>query len=225
MTIDTLFFDLDGTLTDNYPGISSCIVHALSHLGAEVPDETALRACVGPPLRSSFGRFLATNDPARIEQAIVHYRERFDVTGWHENVPYPGIDNALGKLAQRGFRMLVCTSKPQRYADRIIDHFGLARYFSAVYGADLAGTLDDKRRLLAHALAERDIEPARAAMIGDRALDMQAAGANRMRGIGVLYGYGSREELQDAHATVLCASVDLLPEAICAAMARGTTVD
>ena len=214
MTIGALFFDLDGTLTDNYPGISTCIVHALTRLGIAAPDEAALRACVGPPLRSSFSRFLATSEADRIEQAMLHYRERFEVTGWQENTPYPGIAPALETLAGRGFRMFVCTSKPQRYADRIVEHFELRRYFSAVYGPDLAGSLDDKRKLLAHALAERRIDPSQALMIGDRAHDMHAAHANQMPGLGVLYGYGSREELLEAGASALCDSVDALPAAI-----------
>jgi phosphoglycolate phosphatase len=214
MTIDTLFFDLDGTLTDNYAGISACIVHALARLGEQAPDEAALRRCVGPPLRSSFGRFLATEDAARIEQAIAHYRERFEVLGWQENAPYPGIDAALEALAAKGFRMFVCTSKLQPYAQRIVDHFALGRFFSRVYGADDAGTLDDKRKLLAHALAEERIDPAGALMIGDRAQDMLAAKVNRLAGLGVLYGYGSREELVEAGASALCASVADLPDAI-----------
>ena len=213
--IDTLFFDLDGTLTDNYAGISACIVHALARLGVSgVPDEAALRACVGPPLRASFGRFLATDEAARIEQAVVHYRERFETTGWRENAPYPQIGEALEALANRGFRMFVCTSKPQRYAARIVEHFELARYFEAVYGPDLAGAMDDKRKLLAHALAERRIDPARAIMIGDRAQDMLAASAARVAGLGVLYGYGSTGELLAAGASALCDSVDALPGAI-----------
>jgi len=212
--IDTLVFDLDGTLTDNYAGISACITHALVRLGAAVPDEARLRACVGPPLRASFREFLATDEPAHIEQAIAHYRERFDVHGWQENVPYAGIEQALQRLAADGYRMLVCTSKPQRYADRIVEHFGLRPFFEAVHGPDLAGALDDKRALLAHAIGERGIDPARALMIGDRAQDMRAAGANGVRGLGVLYGYGSREELLGAGAAALCATVDALPAAI-----------
>src|SRR5258706_12807534 len=112
--LDSLFFDLDGTLTDNYAGISACIVHALARFGTTAPDVTALRACVGPPLRASFARLLATEDPARIEEALAHYRVRFEATGWQENAPYPGIDIALAALWARGFRAFVCTSKPQR---------------------------------------------------------------------------------------------------------------
>ena len=213
--IDTLFFDLDGTLTDNYAGISACIIHALSRLGVgAMPDEAALRACVGPPLRSSFGRFLATDESERIERAISHYRERFEVSGWQENIPYPRIGDALGSLADRGFRMFVCTSKPLRYAERIVDHFELSRYFEAVYGPDLSGAMDDKRKLLAHALAERSIEAERAIMIGDRAQDMLAARATQVTGLGVLYGYGSTAELLEAGAAALCESVVMLPGAI-----------
>lgn len=215
-SIDTLVFDLDGTLTDNYAGISACITHALVTLGAKVPDEARLRACVGPPLRASFREFLATEEQAHIEQAILHYRERFEIHGWKENVPYAGIEAALQRLSADGFRMLVCTSKPQRYADRIVEHFGLRSFFEGVHGPDLAGTLDDKRALLAHAIAKARIDPARALMIGDRAQDMRAAGANRVRGLGVLYGYGSRDELLDAGAAALCETVDALPSAIAA---------
>jgi phosphoglycolate phosphatase len=214
--IDTLVFDLDGTLTDNYAGISACITHALVTLGAAVPDEARLRACVGPPLRASFREFLGTEESAHIEQAIFHYRERFDIHGWQENVPYAGIEAALQRLAADGFRMLVCTSKPQRYADRIVEHFGLRRYFEGVHGPDLAGALDDKRTLLAHAIVERGIDPSRALMIGDRAQDMRAAAANGVRGLGVLYGYGSRDELLDAGADALCESVEALPAAVAA---------
>ena len=212
---DTLFFDLDGTLTDNYAGISSCIVHALTRLGAAtIPGEAELRACVGPPLRSSFGRLLATGETERIEQAIVHYRERFEATGWRENALYPGIGEALRTLADRGLRLFVCTAKPQRYAERIIAHFELSRYFESVYGPDLGGAMDDKRKLLVHAIGERGIDRGRTVMIGDRAQDMLAARAAEVTGLGVLYGYGSTEELLESGAAALCDSVARLPDAI-----------
>ena len=137
MTAPDLLFDLDGTLTDNYTGIAASIRHALARLGADAPDDAALRRCVGPPLRATFARLLATDDVAAIERAIVHYRERFADVGWRENVPYPGIDEALAALGAAGARLFVCTAKPQPYAVRIVEHFGLARHFAGVYGADL----------------------------------------------------------------------------------------
>jgi len=220
--IDTLFFDLDGTLTDNYAGISNCIVHALAQLGEPAPDAAALHACIGPPLRQNFARLLGTADGGLIERALALYRERFDVAGWLENDPYPRIHDALGALAGQDFRLFVCTSKPQRYAERIIDHFELRQFFSAVYGPDLGGRLDDKRDLLRHAVSEQRITAARALMIGDRAQDMRAARSNRMGALGVLYGYGSSEELTGAGAHSLCAEVAALPAAVALCNGRNT---
>ena len=218
-TIDTLFFDLDGTLTDNYEGIAGCIVHALAGLDKAAPATAELQACIGPPLRHNFARLLQTDDSAMIERALALYRERFDVDGWRENIPYPGIHDVLRTLADRGFRMFVCTSKPHRYATRIVEHFELEPFFEEVYGPDLAGKLDDTRDLLKHAIAEhansaRAIDPAHSVMIGDRAQDIRAGLASNMRTLGVLYGYGSAGELADAGANGLCATVDALVESI-----------
>ena len=220
--IDTLFFDLDGTLTDNYPGIAGCIVHALAQLGRPPPDTAALHACIGPRLRQNFSRLLGTTDTGKIEGALALYRERFEVTGWRENEPYPQIRDALATLVERNFRLLVCTSKPQRYADRIIDHFELRQFFSAVYGPDLAGSLDDKRDLLRHAVSAQRVPVAQALMIGDRAQDMRAARSNRMSALGVLYGYGTSEELTGAGADALCAEVAALPAAVAGCCGRNT---
>ena len=198
----TLLFDLDGTLTDNYAGIAASIGHALSRLGAAVPGETTLRGCVGPPLRESFGRLLVTADPARIELAIALYRERYSSIGWRENLVYEGIDRALEELGSRGARMFICTAKPLPFARRIVENFGLDRHFEDIYGAELDGRRDDKSQLLAHLLAREGIAPADAVMIGDRAGDVNAARANGVAAVGVLWGYGSREELVAADRIV-----------------------
>ena len=195
-----LLFDLDGTLTDNYAGIAACIRHALCELGAPDPGAESLKRCMGPPLRESFSSLLDTTDSGRIEQALVHYRTRYRDVGWRENVPYDGIDAALGALAARGERLILCTSKPAVYARRILAHFRLDRHFSAQYGADLAGTLDDKRTLMAHIVAHEDLAPAACTMIGDRHHDLRAARAHGVRAVGVLWGFGSRDELAGADA-------------------------
>ena len=122
----TLLFDLDGTLTDNYLGIARSILHALERLGADAPDEATLRRCVGPPLRVSFAALLDTDEPAAIEQAIALYRERFADLGWRENVVYDGIPEALAALAATARRIYLCTSKPEVYARRIVNLFGLS---------------------------------------------------------------------------------------------------
>ena len=194
----TLIFDLDGTLSDNYEGIANCIRHALARLGASDPGEHELRRCVGPPLRESFARLIDDAVPARIESAIDAYRERFSDVGWQENVLYPGVSEALATLAATGARLHVCTSKPQVFAARIISHFGFDAHFTSVHGADLAGTLDDKGKLLAHLVAIEKLHPGQCIMIGDRHHDMRAARMNATRAVGVLWGYGEKEELVDA---------------------------
>jgi len=202
MRSQVLLFDLDGTLTDNYAGIAASIRHALMRLGAAEPSDEHLRGCVGPPLRGTFARLLETVERDVIERAIAHYRERFAELGWRENVAYPGIEEALRALRTAGARLMVCTAKPQVYAERIVAHFGFDAHMAAVYGADLAGELDDKGKLIAHLLTREAIDPADATMIGDRAHDIRAAHANRLRAVGVLWGYGTAEELCAADALV-----------------------
>jgi len=196
-----VLLDLDGTISDNYPGISRSIAHALERLGVAPATEAHLRACVGPPLRESFRRLLATDDAGLVERAIGFYRERFAEVGWQENVVYPGIAEALPGLAASS-SLYVCTAKPDLFARRIIERLGFAGHFTAIYGADLAGRLDDKADLLAHLAQEQGIDPTTAVMVGDRAHDIRAARRNGARAIGVLWGYGSAEELAEADALV-----------------------
>ena len=202
MRMRTLLFDLDGTLTDNYAGIAASIGHALERLGMPPPQDAALHTCVGPPLRETFARLLDSGDTALIERAVAHYRERFADVGWRENVAYEGIADSLAALAARGAIMYVCTAKPETFARRIVDHFGFAPHFRAVYGADFAGRFDDKSALMSHLIATEAVDRTAAAMIGDRHHDIRAARANGVRAIGVLWGYGSREELADADRLV-----------------------
>jgi len=167
-------------------------------LGAPDPGDAELRRCIGPPLRETFARLIEAADATRVEQAIDAYRERYSELGWRENVAYPGVGAALEALAGMRTKLFVCTSKPEAFAVRIVAHFGFDAFIARVYGADLAGTLDDKRKLLAHLIATESLDPSGCAMIGDRHHDIRAAHANGTRAIGVLWGYGSREELAGA---------------------------
>jgi phosphoglycolate phosphatase len=169
---------------------------------------------VGPPLRSSFARLLATDDRARIEDAIAHYRARYAETGWRENTMYAGIAGIVARLAASGTTLVLCTSKPQPYAERIVAYFGLATHLAGVYGADLAGTLDDKAALVARLLDRERLDARLCTMIGDREHDVRAAHANGVRAVGVLWGYGSREELEDAGADAIARTPDELPEVV-----------
>lgn len=199
--VSTVLLDLDGTICDNYLGISRSIAHALRCLDAEPVADDVLRSCVGPPLRESFRRLLATDDPARIELAVDFYRERFADAGWQENTVYEGVADALPALASR-WPLFLCTAKPAVFARRIIERLRFAPHFEGVYGADLAGTFDDKAALLAHLAREELIDPTAAVMVGDRAHDIRAARRNGARAVGVLWGYGSPEELAEADALI-----------------------
>jgi phosphoglycolate phosphatase len=202
--MEAIYFDLDGTLTDPKIGITGCIQYALDKLGQAVPTRDELTWCIGPPLRASFKTMLGRDD--LVEHAIVLYRERFADVGLYENGVYAGIEDTLSALRQSGRRLFVATSKPLIYAERIVDHFAMRHYFERVFGPELDGTRSDKTELLRHALAVTGAQPSRAAMIGDRRHDMIGARNNAMSAIGVLYGYGSEEELIAAGADHVCAS-------------------
>jgi phosphoglycolate phosphatase len=203
-TEPTLFFDLDGTLTDPKPGITGSIQYALEKLGREVPSQDELAWCIGPPLRASFVTLLGGEEHA--DRGVELYRERFGVVGLFENSVYPEIEGVLTKLSQSGFRMFVATSKPHVFARRIIDHFALNSHFERVFGSELDGTRVHKTDLIAYALEQTDVDAARTLMIGDRSHDILGAKANGIDAIGVTYGYGSREELIAAGARHLCDS-------------------
>ena len=205
MNPDTIFFDLDGTLTDPKPGITRSIQYALHQLDqSTIPTEDQLTWCIGPPLRASFVKLLGGE--ASADLAVSLYRERFSEVGLYENSVYAGIRDVLGALRSSGRRLFVATSKAHVFADRIIDHFDLRDHFDHVFGAELDGTRVDKSDLLAHALRTTAVDPSRALMIGDRSHDMVGAKNNGITGIGVLYGYGGRDELIAAGALQLCAA-------------------
>ena len=201
MKVNTLFFDLDGTLTDSRPGIVRSIQHALNLLDHPVPAEKDLLWCIGPPLRESFSILLDGEE--RIDQALVLYRERFSEVGLFENRIYAGIEGALTELRAADMQLHVVTSKPLVFAERIVEHFGLGGFFGQVFGAELSGERSDKTELIAHALKVSGTAAAGVVMVGDRSHDMLGALNNGLRGIGVLYGYGSKRELQAAGAEVM----------------------
>src|SRR6266567_4836525 len=151
MTLDAIYFDLDGTRTDPKPGITRSIQHALQKLDhPAIPSEDELTWCIGPPLRASFVRILGAEDHA--DRAVSLYRERFSDIGLYENAVYDGISEVLTKLGQAGHRMFVATSKPHVFAKRIVEHFGLRVHFEYVFGSELDGRRVDKSHLLEYAL-------------------------------------------------------------------------
>jgi len=195
-----LFLDLDGTVTDSREGIVRCLSHALQTLEKPIPADGALQGCIGSPLARVFETLLGTTDEGIVRAAIAIYRERFSSIGILENRVYPDIPSALSVLVDHGFTLCLVTSKPTVFARRILDHFGLSRYFMQIYGPDLDDTMHSKATLIRRALETERLAPGTALMIGDRRDDIEGAAANGMRAIGVAWGYGSREELEGAGA-------------------------
>jgi phosphoglycolate phosphatase len=207
---NVLLFDLDGTLTDPRPGIVGCIRFALDQLTIACPGDDVLAGYIGPPMRATFATLLGTTEAQRIEEAMAFYRQRFAETGLFENHVYDGVPAMLERTGRAAAAMYVATSKPGVYAERIVKHFGLSGHFRKVYGPELDGRYDDKAELLAHLLAAERVAPKMTVMIGDRAADIRAARANGLQSIGVLWGYGSEQELVDAGADILCRTPQIL---------------
>lgn len=191
-----ILFDLDGTLTDPYQGITKSIAHALKTMGQNPPQQKDLKWCIGPPLEKSLAKLMETDDKQNIQKTISIYRERFSSIGLFENEVYPNIHQLLKKLQADKHHLYVATSKPTVYAKKIIEHFKLNQYFIEVYGSELDGTRSNKVELLSYILRKERISPKHTCMIGDRKYDMKAAEANGIHGIGVLWGYGSIDELK-----------------------------
>ncbi len=203
-----LLFDLDGTLTDPKEGITRSVAYALSKLGIEITDMDTLLPFIGPPLKEMFVEYagLPESDALR---AVEYYRERFQETGIFENILYDGIPELLAKLKGAGKKILLATSKPEVFAKRILEHFSLTSYFDFIGGSTLDHTRDRKEEVIRYVMGCTGItDPGRAVMIGDREHDVLGAKVCGMEAIGVLYGYGSREELELAGAAGI--ATDLL---------------
>ena len=209
-----ILIDLDGTLTESFEGITRCIQHALVALGRTAPPAESLRWCIGPPLKKSFALLLGPDGESLADAALMKYRERFGTVGLFENRIYPGIEAALEQLRKNGHTLHVATSKPTVFAEKIVAHFQLSKYFHSVAGSEFDGTRGDKTSLIAHILTSHGIPSDNALMIGDREHDMTGARQNGVRGIGVLWGYGSREELEAAGAHICVQSPSELPETV-----------
>lgn len=200
---DYFLFDLDGTLTDPGLGITNSVAYALEKYGITVEDRRELYPFIGPPLRQSFSEFYGF-DEEKTKEAVAFYREYFSEKGLFENEVYEGIPEVLSQLKQAGKKLLVATSKPEEFTNRILEHFGLAEYFDFVAGATMDETRNEKADIIAYALKQiADADPSKIVMIGDRKFDILGARENGIDSIGVLYGYGSRAELEEAQATFI----------------------
>ena len=204
-----IFFDLDGTLTDPAQGITNSFIHALKYFGREIPSYEELCNLIGPPLPYSFETILGF-PKEKVMEAVAKYREYFATKGLYENSVYPGIPELLQTLKANGKHLVVATSKPEEYSIKIIDHFGLSKYFDFVCGSLMDESRSKKSEVIAYALqrcALGEDDKSRVLMVGDRFHDIEGAQQNGLKSCGVLFGYGSREELEEAGADYIVKDV------------------
>ena len=201
-------FDLDGTLTDPFEGITNSVVHALKKYNIEVEDKKHLGVFIGPPRVESFMKYYGFTE-AEAKNAVEVYREHFGTKGLFENELYEGIPQLLERLKSEGKTVIMATSKPEVYARQIAEHFDIAKYFDYMAGSELNGVRIAKNEVIEYALEKLNItDRENCIMIGDRHHDINGAKKTGMKSIGVLWGYGSKEELEAAGADYICENVE-----------------
>lgn len=208
-----ILFDLDGTLTNPYLGITNSIIYSLEKLNIEAPDNEALIPFIGPPLQESYEVFYHLKDEKNLE-AVQLYREYFSDKGMYENEVYPGIPLLLQALKSMDKKLYVATSKPTHFAHPILEHFKLDHYFEVIVGSELDGTRTNKAEIIQYVIDTHQLNKDECLMIGDRKHDIIGAQKNHIDSVGVLYGYGDAEEIKNAQPTYTIATVDYLLDAI-----------
>lgn len=203
-----IFFDLDGTLLNTAPGIKHSYQYALRRLGLPVLAEDELDFVIGPPLFWVFHEALGC-DEATAQRGVDLYREFYRPTGMWECAPYEGIPELLHALHAAGIRLGIVTGKTQEFATKLAEHFGLAELFDVIIGTTFTDRTADKKQMLEKAFALCGLDEttkAGALMVGDRCFDIDGANDAGIDSMGVLYGFGSREELTASGATHLVQS-------------------
>jgi len=220
MPAPTILLDLDGTLIDSQPGILSSCQAALRALGHEPDQSLDISSIIGPPIEEILRLLLEPYGDDRVAEAVNAYRAAYGQNGLFDCTLYPGIAQALTEMRQAGAQLLLATSKRRNFAELILDHLEITKFFEGIYGSEASGVLDHKPDLVAHIVERHALTPNECVMVGDRRYDVAGAHANEIRALGVLWGYGSREELETAGADELVAEPGELAKAALATADR-----
>ena len=215
MAYNIVLFDLDGTLTDSGEGIINSVIYSLKKRGITEDDREKLKCFVGPPLEESYIRYYGFND-IESKKAVEYYREYYQEKGIFENNLYNGIEKLLLNLKNNGKKLILTTSKPEYYAEKIVRYFKIEKYLDGVIGSNMDGTLTDKKELIEKVLETKCSRSNKSeiVMVGDRKYDIIGAKKNEIKSIGVLYGYGTREELISAGADHIADNIENLNKII-----------
>jgi phosphoglycolate phosphatase len=199
----SVLLDLDGTLIDSFPGILASCNAALRALGHKPDNSFDVRRIIGPPLEEVMQILLRSYGDDRVGAGVAIYRKHYGESGFLGSVPYPGIGKSLEEMKQAGLQIYLATSKRAIFANRILSHLKFTAHFDGIYGSGPNGELDHKPELLAHILSKHSLSPAHGVMVGDRRYDISGAHSVGMLGLGVLWGYGTQDELVTAGADQL----------------------
>ena len=199
-----ILFDLDGTIVDSKPGILASCSAALRSLGHQ-SDSLEVGKLIGPPLEEVMAELLRQLGDDRVAEAVLAYRDHYGSAGFLETTVYPGIASALNQLLALKAPLYIATSTRTIFAEQILGHLGLVALFAGVYGSEPGGVVDRKADLIADVMRRHELSADRCLMIGDRRQDVEGARANGVPTVGVLWGYGDREELTTAGATYIAA--------------------
>lgn len=210
---DTLFLDLDGTLTDSKEGIFNCARYALEQMKVPVPDETTLLKFIGPPLHDSYRRYCGLSDD-EAQRAVVLFRQRYNTIGKFENTPAPGMLALCGRLKERGYRLALASSKPEEMCRQICEKFGFEPYLETITGSPPVGNDWEKADVIRETMRRLDLTAGdrdRILMVGDRKFDVLGAKECGIACVGVeLFGYAAPGELAEAGAVAVVRSAEEL---------------
>lgn len=198
--IKYILFDLDGTITDPFEGITKSVQYSLDKFNVHVEDRKLLLPFIGPPLKYAYMTYYGMNESDAL-RAVEYYREFYPVHGIFDCTLYDGIVELLKELSI-SYKLILATSKPQPFAERILEKFGITDCFYKIVGATFDEKVSEKADVIKKVLSDFSIAPDEAVMVGDRGFDTDGAAKNGMCSIGVTYGYGSKEEFGSAFATV-----------------------
>ena len=208
---EAVLFDLDGTVSESHPGIIASARQALEEYGWPMPADFDYRKFIGPPIVQSLMQYAGMPEK-EAEVCLTLYRKYYNGGEIFNAAAYPGIPELMRRLKARGVRVCLATSKPQQMAEKVAEHLGISRWLSCLAGADAADKESDKPGLIARCLRETGVPKEKAVMIGDTRFDAEGAAAAGVRFIGVLYGYGTREEMAAHGAEVFAKDVSELQD-------------
>jgi len=202
--VRAVIFALDGTLVDSQRAIIASLRYVQRECGLPCSSDEDLRWALGPPLSEIMGRLLHSTNSTEIASAVAIYRTHHPSVCLTHAVVYEGIPVALHHLNESGYRLFVATSKLATIAQKVLGHFNLIQRFDGICGSESDGRFSQKTEAIAHLVRAYQLEPSTTLMVGDREHDITGARANGIRSVAVMYGYGTRQELEAANPDVIC---------------------